>query len=513
MSNFVRNIFRGNKHLRAAFQGPQVVAFVPAMALAAFWLLGEMAMLTIALGVPCILSLTGFFRATDADTGGVHVAEVITLNMLHPLASEVLSIARCQKKMTACLLLGFENTQALASRHGPETIIKLRDAAAERLRSVLRPGDDIYVLESDQIAILLGPVMRLDLESALQLATRVQAAAEEPAAIDRIAVYPSCSVGISLSSRLEENDAGERLLANVEAALAEAHSNGPSAIRAWSRHSRNTNADAYPLESEIRAALETGEIVPWFQPQISTETGRVTGVEALARWNHPDRGILPPAAFLPSIDAAGLLPRLSEIVLQETLEAMRGWDNAGLTIATASINMTTQDLDDPRLTERLAWQLDRFNLTPHRLNIEVLEDVVANGPDDVIARNIRALAALGCGIDLDDFGTGQASISALRRFDVSRLKIDRSFITRLDTDDDQRLVVAAVIGMAERLGLDTVAEGVETVGEHALLAQLGCTHVQGFGIARPMPADRIPQWIEAHNTKLVQAPRLPRATG
>lgn len=513
MSNFVRNISRGNKHLRAALQGPQIVAFVPAIALASFWLLGEMAMLVVALGVPCLLSLTGLFRAADPDTGGAQVSEVITLDMLRPLATEVMSIARSRKTMTACLLLGFENTQALADRHGPESIIKLRDAAAERLRGVLRPADDIYLLESEHIAILLGPVMRLDLESALQLATRVQAAAEEPTSIDGIAIYPSCSVGVSLSSRLDPTDAGERLLTNVEAALAEAHSNGPSAIRVWSRHSRDTNSAADSLESEIRAALESGEIMPWFQPQISTETGCVTGVEALARWIHPDRGILPPAAFLPTVEATDLLPRLTETVLHETLEAMRDWDNAGLTIATASINMTTQDLDDPRLAERVAWQLDRFNLTPQRLNIEVLEDVVANGPDDVIARNIRALAALGCGIDLDDFGTGQASISALRRFDVSRLKIDRSFITRLDADEDQRLVVAAVIGMAERLGLDTVAEGVETVGEHALLAQLGCTHVQGFGIARPMPGDRIPQWIEAHNTKLVQAPRLPRATG
>ncbi len=140
--------------------------------------------------------------------------------------------------------------------------------------------------------------------------------------------------------------------------------------------------------------------------------------------------------------------------------------------------------------------------------IEVLETVVAGTEDDVVTRNINGLSRLGCLIDLDDFGTGSASIASIRRFAISRLKIDRSFVTRLDQDAEQRRVVAAIVTMAEQLDLDTVAEGVETVGEHTTLAQLGCGHVQGFGIARPMPYDQTLDWIRAHRSKLAPVPRI-----
>ena len=142
--------------------------------------------------------------------------------------------------------------------------------------------------------------------------------------------------------------------------------------------------------------------------------------------------------------------------------------------------------------------------------MEILETVVATSPDDVVARNIAGLARLGCGIDLDDFGTGYSSISAIRRFAVQRLKIDRSFVMKVDRDGEQQRMVSAILVMAERLGLDTLAEGVETAGEHAMLAQLGCGHVQGFGIARPMPADQTADWIRAHEATISAPPRIGR---
>ena len=159
-----------------------------------------------------------------------------------------------------------------------------------------------------------------------------------------------------------------------------------------------------------------------------------------------------------------------------------------------------------------AWakvmELDRFDLEPRRLSIEILENVVAETDNDVVVANIAALAKLGCGIDLDDFGTGHASITSIRRFTVRRIKIDRSFVTKLDEDREQQKMVAAILSMAERLGLETLAEGVETPGEHALLAQLGCGDVQGFGIARPMPIDDTMEWIARHRIKLGTMPKI-----
>ena len=146
--------------------------------------------------------------------------------------------------------------------------------------------------------------------------------------------------------------------------------------------------------------------------------------------------------------------------------------------------------------------MDRFDIAPEHLTVEILETVIATSPEDMAVRNIAALSKLGCKIDLDDFGTGQAAISQIRRFAVDRIKLDRSFVSNVDTDPEQQKMVSALISMSERLGVDTLAEGVESVGEHAILAQYGCSHVQGFAIARPMPFEDTIAWLDKHRSKL-----------
>jgi EAL domain-containing protein (putative c-di-GMP-specific phosphodiesterase class I) len=183
---------------------------------------------------------------------------------------------------------------------------------------------------------------------------------------------------------------------------------------------------------------------------------------------------------------------------------------AGYRVPAVSVNFDREEMRDPNLVERLKWEFDRFDLTPDRLVVEVLETVMTDNPDDVVSRNIMGLRDLGCRIDLDDFGTGHASIASIRRFGFARIKIDRSFVMKADQDPEQQRLVSAILTMAERLDLETLAEGVETVGEHALLAQLGCNHVQGFGIGRPMPFEKTLDWIKAHEAKLGDTPRIGR---
>jgi len=155
--------------------------------------------------------------------------------------------------------------------------------------------------------------------------------------------------------------------------------------------------------------------------------------------------------------------------------------------------------------------LDQFDLEAERLIIEVLETVIAASPYDSVTRNINGLARMGCPIDLDDFGTGHASISSLRRFAARRIKIDRSFVMKVDRDADQQRMVSAILTMAERLDLDTLAEGVETLGEQVMLAQLGCRHVQGFGIGRPMPLEQVPEWMKAYDARREMTPIIRKA--
>jgi EAL domain-containing protein (putative c-di-GMP-specific phosphodiesterase class I) len=204
------------------------------------------------------------------------------------------------------------------------------------------------------------------------------------------------------------------------------------------------------------------------------------------------------------------MERLSQVMLFHSLTAIKAWDAAGVEVPSVGVNFATQELRNPGLADNIRWELERFGLSSDRLSVEILETVMTDQPDDVVTRNIAALSAMGCRIELDDFGTGHASISAVRRFNISRIKIDRSFVMKSDRDPEQQKLIAAILTMAERLDLETLAEGVETVGEHALLSQLGCDHVQGFGIGRPMPFDQTLDWITAHQSKLQDAPAIGR---
>ena len=247
-------------------------------------------------------------------------------------------------------------------------------------------------------------------------------------------------------------------------ALREAQNNGPNAIRAFSDEMRRKSRNRAELREEVVTALERGQIQPWFQPQISTDTGLVTGFEALARWNHPNRGMVPPAAFLQAIKQAGKLERLAEVMMYHSFTALKAWDSAGIHVPHIGVNFAGPELSNPKLVEKIKWELDRFDLAPERLVVEVLETVVADASDDTITKNINDLSELGCRIDLDDFGTGHASIASIRRFSVSRIKIDRSFVMKADRDPEQQRMISAILTMAERLEVETLAEGAQITG-------------------------------------------------
>ncbi|MEQ5871808.1 EAL domain-containing protein [Sagittula sp. NFXS13] len=509
-----QNVSKVRTILRRGLYGPQALAFLPAAALTAFWTGGEAFLIFTALGAPFLYLLTS--RAPDQETDDGRrnaTSDVIGKAEAEALAQQALDRAQAANLATACIIVDIDGLDEAAQLSGESTVEALRDLSLSRLINILRRDDKVLRIGERRFLILLGPSLRMELEPLLQLASRLQGAVEEPASVENAMRYLSASVGFCGSPRLNRAATGKELLEATNVALAEAVANGPSAIRAWSEHMRMAHTEQKSLKAEVDRALDNGQIQPWFQPQICTSTGRISGVEALARWIHPTRGIVPPAQFLRVLEDAGRMERLSEVILQHSLTALRSWDAAGLDVPRVSVNFSDPELRAPRLVERIQWELDRFGLTPQRLGIEVLETVIAGSPEGIVARNIVELSKLGCHIDLDDFGTGHASITSLRRFKVHRLKIDRSFVTRVERDEEQHRMLAAVLGMADRLGLETLAEGVESVGEHALLAQLGCDHVQGFGIARPMPADQMVDWGNQHASRIAEAQNLGRSSG
>ena len=496
--------------LRRALTGPHVLAFLPALALGSFWIGGESLLVVVALGLPILFALSGRFDPAQSGPFQPRDPDLADANGALEMAQTALDAARGRGMHTACLLVEVEGLEPILQRFGEQPVQSVQDLVLSRLRTLLRKGDRAVRISDARFQVLLGPAPRLDLESLLQVAKRLQGGLEEPVSVVGSTQYLSVSIGFCSSTRLAEDAGGQQIFEAAAAALGEALANGPSAIRAWSDSVRAVCSARASLRSDAAHALENGQIQPWYQPQVCTSTGQVSGLEALARWIHPERGVIAPAQFLAALEDDQRMERLGEVMVNHALTALRTWDNAGCVIPRASVNFSMFELRNPKLVDKIAWELDRFSLSPQRLGVEVLETVIAGTSDGIVARNIDGLAKLGCHIDLDDFGVGHASITALRRFPVHRLKIDRSFVTRIDRDEEQRRMIAAVLGLADRLGLRTVAEGVESVGEHALLAQLGCDHVQGFGIARPMPADQIPDWIATHQSRVADAAQLAR---
>ncbi|MGR3320866.1 MAG: putative bifunctional diguanylate cyclase/phosphodiesterase [Pseudooceanicola sp.] len=508
----IRNI---RTQLRHTVMGPEALAFLPAIVLAAFWFGGEAWLLLVALGLPVLYGVTGAFGARDGERSAQPRDSVTGLSLrptLEDALDDRLDSALARGRATACFLMEIDDFDELANRYGQGAADEILARTAERLRAAMRSGDLVCRVDRAEFGVALATVAHLDLEIAIQIAARLQTAVEEPIALGATVIYVSCSIGFCHSARVPERT-GLGIITAAERALDGARRAAPSAIRAFTAEmGRRTPARAFP-KGDLAAALEAGQIVPFFQPQVSTDTGQVTGFEALARWCHPERGVIPPAEFLPVLEKAGQMERLGEIVLTRALAAVSDWDRAGLRIPAVGVNFAGDELHDPKLIEKVRWQLDRFDLSPERLTVEVLETVVAASPDDVIARNINGLAKLGCRIDLDDFGTGHASISSIRRFAVSRIKIDRSFVMKVDRDAEQQKMISAILTMAERLGLESLAEGVETGGEHATLGQLGCGHVQGFGIARPMPVEQTADWVRTHLAALSSPPEIGRHLG
>jgi len=410
-------------------------------------------------------------------------------------------------RKSAYFLFNIEDLDAIRKRFGSRISDDVTSCCVRRLCDALREDDVISQIEDGKFAIVLAPTHHLTMESCIQMAARIQSSLEEPILLSRASIFVSCAVGFA-TSHPSFGSSAEALRSAAQIAMAEASRANSSAIRAYSNELRQKSVSRRKAENEASHALERGEIKAWFQPQISTDTGRLSGLEALARWEHPTRGLLPPSEFLPMFERTGQMEALAKQMLDQSLCALQVWDDSGVSIPQIGVNFSADELRNPSLPEMVKWELDRFDLAPSRLAIEIIENVIAGSPDDIVARNVTELCKLGCPIDLDDFGTGHASISSIRHLPITRLKIDRSFVTQCDQDSDQRRMIAAILTMAERLGLDTLAEGVETAGEHAILSQLGCSHVQGFGISRPLAPTSVIAWLHKHNAKLQTAPQI-----
>jgi diguanylate cyclase len=391
----------------------------------------------------------------------------------------------------AVLHVALDRFETLRESLGQRTATEIVRIAGRRVQQSLRGGDFAAHVGQDNFVVVATDLE--DPNDAAIVAQRLHSALSRPYSIPGGARRIGCSIGVSLLS--DDRPEVERLLHNAEIALVQARQHGSGGIRYFCERMRAEMEQREMLCAEFLAGLERGEIVPYFQPQLRLADGGFLGFEALARWNHPERGVLLPRDFLDVAEQADLTAQLGEAMLVGVAEAMARWDAAGLQVPCVGVNFALAQLHDPSLIERIKWEVDRRDIDPSRIAIEVLETVLIKSDADLVVRNLRGLAAAGFRIDLDDFGTGHASISNLRRFQASRVKIDRSFIRGIDGCGEQHSLVASIVAMAHALGIRTLAEGVETEAEETAVRAIGCDEFQGYRIAMPMDEAGASAWL------------------
>ena len=501
----------GREFLAQASTPPQVFVFLPAIFLATYWLGGEAPLILLAVLTTLFGTLRSYpsvqnprRRKLDPVTG------LPNRTYLTDMATLTFDTAKSEKLCTAAFQIEIEDFDRVCDRFGHGAASLVMAQLSTRLSSVLRDGDTLARLEGPRFGLVLSPVAQLNLEALLQISARLQSIMAEPFQVDSASAYLTASIGFCQDREVNQPD-GTGMLDAAETALIIAKRQRNGAIRAFSPEMDRLVSAQRNLTQEIEKAMEIGQIRPWFQPQISLQDQRVIGFEALARWDHPERGIIPPADFLPLIEDIGMSERLSEVILFSALTSLSSWDKADLNVPSVSVNFSLSELQNPKLLDRIRWNLDRFNLPANRLTVEILETVVSRSDTDIVARNIRLLSELGCRVELDDFGTGQSSIANIQRFSVDRLKIDRSFIANINNDQNQQRMVGAIVTMADQLRIDCLIEGVETAPQQALLTDLGCKYAQGFLFAKPMPPEHVPDWLLRYRDTLdILAPKGPK---
>ncbi len=352
-----------------------------------------------------------------------------------------------------------------------------------RLLSHIGPEEFACRIGGDEFVIVVGaeePMAR-----AQQVAQSIVDALSKPIQIDGHDVRIGCSAGIACQATAADG-LGE-LLINADIALYEAKKRGRSRVESFTEELRAAAVHTKRLSDELLNALEHDEIFPYFQPQFDAETMAIAGVEALARWSHPSRGILSPDNFLPVAESLHRAADIDAIILEKALFESKRWRALGIEIPHLSINISAQRLADERLFKRLS----ELSFEPGTLAIELLESISFEGQGEELQAAIHRLKGLGIDIEIDDFGTGHASIVSLLELGPKRLKIDRKLVAPLEAETAQRSLVASIIDIGRSQGIEIVAEGVETVGQAEILRSLGCQTLQGYAFARPMPANEL----------------------
>jgi diguanylate cyclase (GGDEF)-like protein len=392
--------------------------------------------------------------------------------------------SRRSGKAAAVLFADLDRFKVVNDLYGHSVGDQLLVAVAERLSAVLRPGDTLARLSGDEFVILCE-----DLDEPAQadvIAARIGDVVREPIVLGGAEMDVTFSVGIAFSGPAEQ--LSEQLLHNADTAMYQAKRKGGARHEILDLREQQVAAHRATLEHELRGAPARGELRTEYQPIVDTVDGRITGAEALLRWDHPSRGLVMPTVLVPLAERSGLITQIGRWVLEQACPDHQRWQTPQTDGLTMSVNVSAHQLMAPDYAATVGAVLSRSHTNPGLVTLEVTESVFFQDSERALVV-LNELKRLGVTLALDDFGTGYSSLNYLRHFPIDIVKIDQGFIADLHHDQANHAIVVAVVALAHTLGMTVVAEGVETIEQQRELASLGCDSCQGYYFARPMPAE------------------------
>jgi diguanylate cyclase (GGDEF)-like protein/PAS domain S-box-containing protein len=408
-------------------------------------------------------------------------------------------------RQVAVLCLDIDRFKYINDQRGQVMGDRLLAAVAQRLTGCVRRGDVVARLTGDEFAVVLADLAQR--EDLLAVLRKLTACVDKTFGVDGEEYRLTCSVGVTLCP-LDGSDP-KQLLGNAEAAMYRAKEQGGNNVQFYSAEISAVAADYLQTYTALGRALERGELLLHYQPQVDAKSGRINAVEALLRWRHPEQGLVSPARFIPLAEETGLIVPIGAWVLNKACADARDWIEAGFPVRVA-VNLSARQFHEPALLDTLRRALADSRLPRGLLELEFTESALMH--DSAATREfLREAKALGVQFALDDFGTGYSSLSYLKRFPLDTLKIDRSFVSNIATHSDDAAIATAIIAMAHNLDKQVVAEGVETGAQLEFLRRHGCDSVQGYYFSRPVPAADFAQMLRAG--KRLEPARDPAVAG